>query len=320
MMYRNNEILVTEISGKRPGGKKERPTEYFPINYDHLIVSNDSEGYKTEWEILNVPEEYRDWYVKNIKSSENAWYAPMNRSYAIKYAKENGYKYLVQLDDNILKLKIAYNFKCEGYQKRYISEEYVKNSRGMLNDFIDMLVCILDNTNAGMAGCNMMGASAPHDNYLSERYCYSLFALKLGVVPECFQGDFEDDIDYRLKLADMKIPTVQCCCLMYGKTAQRSKDDLTGCRGEYVKAGIKRGEHMRKIRGDVYSAGISSRGNAVAEYKNEGVQYFRHKLKPIKIGVQMKDKKAIDDKMRGLLKKYAVHIADQVSVKEKSDS
>lgn len=110
------------------------------------------------------------------------------------------------------------------------------------------------------------------------------------------------------------------CGKSVGAVERNIIQPFLGIKKERFFAQYNRGEHMRKIRGDVYSAGISSRGNAVAEYKNEGVQYFRHKLKPIKIGVQMKDKKAIDDKMRGLLKKYAVHIADQVSVKEKSDS
>lgn len=52
----NNEILVVEISGKRPGNKDARPTEKNNIKYDKLIVSNNSEGYETDWTIVNVPE------------------------------------------------------------------------------------------------------------------------------------------------------------------------------------------------------------------------------------------------------------------------
>ena len=63
-----------------------------------MIISNNSEGYTSTWPIVNVPDDYKQWYVENIKNSENAWYAPMNRSYAIKYAREKGYDYLVQLD------------------------------------------------------------------------------------------------------------------------------------------------------------------------------------------------------------------------------
>lgn len=86
------DVLVVEISGKRPGSKKERPTEKYQINYNKLIISNNSDGYNTEWDIVNVPADYQEYYIKNYKQSENAWYAPMNRSYAIKYAKEHGYK------------------------------------------------------------------------------------------------------------------------------------------------------------------------------------------------------------------------------------
>ena len=42
------EVLVVEISGKRPGSKKERPTEKYDISYDKLIISNNSTDYDTE--------------------------------------------------------------------------------------------------------------------------------------------------------------------------------------------------------------------------------------------------------------------------------
>jgi hypothetical protein len=66
-----------------------------------VIISNNADGYVTDIPIVMVPDGYRQWYVANHKNSENAWYAPMNRSYAIKYAREKGYRYLVQMDDNI---------------------------------------------------------------------------------------------------------------------------------------------------------------------------------------------------------------------------
>lgn len=224
-MYRND-VLVVEISGKRPGTEKNRPTEYMDVEFDHLIISNNSDGYETKWEIVNVPESYRSWYIENVKNSENAWYAPMNRSYAIKYAREKGYKYLVQLDDNIKSIRIAYSFKNSG--KKYDCTKTSKKSGKMINDIIDMLVTVLENTNAGMSGCNMMGAGMPGSNYLAERYCYSLFALDLSVVPDCFHGDFEDDVEYRIRLSEMGIPCVQVCCLLYGKTAQGGTKDLSG--------------------------------------------------------------------------------------------
>lgn len=51
----NKEVLVVEISGKRPGDKKVRPTEKNIINYDKVIISNNSENYITDWPIINVP-------------------------------------------------------------------------------------------------------------------------------------------------------------------------------------------------------------------------------------------------------------------------
>lgn len=130
-------ILICEISGKRPGGVKQRPTERFTTKYDHLIISNNSNGYDTDWDIVNVPDDYVEWYKENVKTSDNAWYAPMNRSYAIKYARENGYDYLIQADDNIKFFEIAYKIDdSDGVTRRYRRQF----SRGTMDDIVEMLI------------------------------------------------------------------------------------------------------------------------------------------------------------------------------------
>lgn len=320
------EVLVVEISGKRPGNKDKRPTEKFDIKYDHIIISNNSTDYDTDWEIINVPEDYIEWYKSNLKNSDNAWYAPMNRSYAIKYAREHGYKYLVQLDDNITMLQLAYMIKYKEenvtYKKQYrkTSSSGTEDGTNMMNDFIDVLVEMLKQTDAGITGCNMCGAAIPGSDYLSERYCYSLFAMNVDIIPDNYHGDFEDDIEFRLKLNQMNIPMLQNAVLMYGKTAQQVNKDLTGCRAEYLKAGVKRGEHMRKLYGDVYSAGTSSHSNRAGKSEITDQTYFRHRLKPFKLGVLVKNKKAIDDKMKGLFKKYAIEKEDELKIDEVKQS
>lgn len=306
------EILVVEISGKRPGDKRARPTENFDIKYDHIVISNNSDGYLTDWQIVNVPPDYVEWYRANHKASENAWYAPMNRSYAIKYARENGYDYLVQLDDNIRRLEIAYIAK----EKNGITKRYrVSDKKMMMNDYIEMLVCVLENTNAGMAGRALCGTSVPSEAFLRERYCYSLFALKLSVCPDVFHGDYEDDIEYRLKLAERGIPAVMVCPLQYSKVGQREAKDETGNRAAYTAAGLKRGEHMSKIHGDVYSCGYSDK-TATTTTKASG-RYFRHRLKTWKIGVMVKDMDAIKKKFAEILEKNAKPLQEKAIIKVK---
>lgn len=209
-----SKTLIVEISGKRPGTKRERPTEKNETDYPHIIISNNSEGYVSDWKIVNVPKEYEEWYKSVAKTSDNAWYAPMNRSYAIKYAREHGYKYLVQVDDNIQSLEIGYITKVDGcIRKRYLAY----SSDRMLDDFVDMLVTVLENTNAAMAGCDLAGVSGAGDIYLTERYVYSLFALNVDICPDLFQGDFEDDVEFRMKLKQMRIPSVEVAPLRYSK-------------------------------------------------------------------------------------------------------
>ena len=317
MSFNKSDILVAEISGKRPGGESARPTEKFKVSYDHVIISNSSQGYETAWDIVNVPDDYREWYMENVKTSDSAWYAPMNRSYAIKYAREHGYKYLVQLDDNIQSLRIAYKTGSHWklineVQRKYYIQYQISATPGMMDDFINAIVTILDCTDCGMSGMSMQGASRPSWQYVTEAYVYSFFALKLSVVPDYFQGDFEDDIEFRLKLAQMGIPAAQAQFLQYGKTAQNRSKDLTGCRGEYAKVGIKRGEHMRMLYGEIYSAGVQDRGHSVGAERCEDYEYFKHKLKPLKIGLRVLDKERMDVCMASLLKKYAAVAPDKV--------
>lgn len=305
----NDKVLVVEISGKRPGTKKQRPTEKMATKYDHLIISNNSEGYETEWEVVNMPDDYREWYIANIKNSDNAWYAPMNRSYAIKYARERGYRYLVQMDDNINNIVLKYRISENNgsFRKYYSGKELA-----LLDDFIDMHICVLKNTNAGIAGCDMEGTGEPTEIFLSERYCYSLFTLDLQRVPDVFQGDFEDDVEFRLKLKQMGVPVVQIPALRYGKTGQNKNKDLSGCRAEYARAGLKRGEHMSKLYGDMYSATMEKYGHSTMQKLDDEPVNFKHHLKPFKLGVIVKDREAIEAKMRELLAKWARPLSKDV--------
>jgi hypothetical protein len=306
-----DKILVCEISGKRPGTSKERPTEKYSTRFPHVIISNNSEGYDTDWEIINVPEEYREWYIANIKNSENAWMAPMNRSYAIKYAKEHGYRYCVQLDDNINLLSVSYNSRVLRKGDLEITKGYHRYSRnseldGWLDDFINLLVLVLKNSNAGMTGMQMVSAAQPDDTYLAERYCYSFFCVDVMRAAPVFQGDFEDDIEYRLKLAQMGVPVIQLGFISYAKIGQLDKKDKSGCRAEYDRAGLKRGAHMSQIAGDVYKCGLTRMPKKVGGKKLEHPT-FRHRLKPVKVGCLIKRKYEIDDATRALFKKYAKH-------------
>lgn len=322
----NKNILIVEISGKRPGNIDKRPTEKIKFKYDHLIISNNSDNYETDWQIVNVPESYQKWYIENIKNSDGAWYAPMNRSYAIKYAKEHGYKYLIQLDDNILNLQIAYMIdKSEGNLKikkmyRATASSGSENINEMANDFVDMLTLLLKNTNCGMAGMNLSGAAVPGDCLFREGYVYSFFALKLDKVPEVFHGDFEDDIEYRLKLEQMNVPTIQCAIMGYNKVSQHATGDKTGCRAEYDKVGIKRGEHMRKLYGDIYSAGLSNRTPAAGKgAKKTSESHFRHKIKNKKIGILIYNKNEVIQTVKYLLGKWARERANTLKIEESEE-
>lgn len=304
-------ILVCEISGKRPGSVKERPTENIKTTFDHLIVTNNCDNYQTDWDIVKVPDGYQKWYADNIKNSENMWYAQMNRSYAIRYAKEHGYRYCIQLDDNINMFGVAYIsriFKDENLEitKKFARYKTLSTGGGQwFDDMAKLLVSVLQHTNAGMAGTNLCSAAAPSDDFINERYVYSFLCIDVERVPEVFHGDFEDDIEFRLKLAQMGIPVVQCCFLFYSKFGAIQKNDKTGCRAEYDRIGLGRGAHMRKMYGDVYKCGMSNIARSVGGKKLEK-KMFRHRIKGFKLGVMVKRKWELEEAVKNLLSRYAV--------------
>ncbi len=306
----SNEVLIAEISGKRPGTKEDRPTEKFNFDWDKVIISNNSEGYETDWPVINVPNDYQEWYKEHAKMSESAYYAPMNRSYAIKYAREHGYKYLVQLDDNI----ISFNIRYAVGDKSYTTLVSTPNIEELPQDMFRYFKTVLDNTNAGIVGMTLAGASLPSSDWLRERYVYSAFMLKLDSIPDYYQGDFEDDIEFRLKLKEMQIPSLMVCPFQYIKTAQGDNKDLTGNRKAYKDAGLKRGEHMSKIHGDMYSRGWSSRGSGVK--RKRGVKKFRHKVKPFKVGTRVSNIDELNQGMLDLFAKYATPRKDIVKYKQ----
>lgn len=309
-----DDVLVVEISGKRPGGLKERPTEKMDTSHKMIIISNNSENYDTKLQIINVPDEYRKWYCDNIKNSDNAWYAPMNRSYAIKYAKEHGYRYLVQLDDNIKFLEISFFKEENGINKRYRSQKI----KGILDDYIDVFKAVLKNTNAAMVGGQLAGLGEPEWKYLREGYCYSIFMVDVERCPSVFHGDFEDDVEFRLKCKQMNVPVIQVPCLRYSKTGQAHSKDNSGCRAEYLKAGLKRGEHMRKLYSDMYDCRMTkSRKTASKKTDSEAPVNFKHILKPFNVGVIINDGEEIKKAIYKALEHQFVFRPDDTILKTK---
>lgn len=307
----NPKILIAEISGKRPGDRMQRPTEKFNFDFDKVIISNNSEGYKTDWDIVNVPESYEKWYKDHCKMSDLAYFAPMNRSYAIKYAREHGYDYLVQLDDNIVTFDIKYMYKLDdGTQVSYSTIAKTPHKEELPNDMFRYMAKVLENTNVGMVGMAPDAASVPQDDWLRERYVYSAFMLDLSRVPAYFQGDFEDDIEYRLKLKQIQVPSLEIVPFHYSKTAQdkhNGKEDSSGNRDAYIKAGLKRGEHMSKLYGDMYERGYSDRGSGT---KRTGKVKFRHKVKSFKVGVRCKNIDRLREQMLKIFEKYDTDKSD----------
>lgn len=293
----DKDVLVAIISGKRPGSSKERPTENFDIKFKEVIVSNNSEGYETDLEIINIPKDFENWYKENVKTNDKSFYAPMNRTYAMKYAKMNGYRYLVQLDDNIQSLEIAY---ING-EKAYRTTQNNPHKEEMMQRTLEFMKVVLEETNAGIVGVNLNEASVPSNEFIRERFVYSLFMMDLERVPDLYHGDFEDDIEFRYKMKQNHVPMLKINPIRYSKISQGDKD-TTGNRAAYNDAGVERGDTVAKIYGELFARGTSTRGSGT---RRTGKEKFRHKMKPFKVGAMVNDWERVKQEFREMAGYFA---------------
>ena len=100
----------------------------------------------------------------------------------------------------------------------------------------------------------------------------------------------------------------------YAKTAQdkhNGKEDTSGNRDAYIKAGLKRGEHMSKLYGDMYERGYSDRGSGT---KRTGKVKFRHKVKSFKVGVRAKNIQYLKNQLLSIFQKYATERPDKIKI------
>jgi hypothetical protein len=276
-----DDTLIVIISGKRPV-KQFRTTERrVGVRGKWIIISNNSEGYESDLEIVNVPDDFRGYYKNNHALSEFGMGVCLSRSYAIKYARDKGYKYLIQLDDN-----------CTVFDMKYIQENGTQFEKHYtdITPVMNLLTDVLRYTNAGMSGLNMMCMrSERSDLILRERYVYSVMCLDLEKVGYFF-GDVEEDIEMRLQLAQKNIPVAQIVPLRYQKLGQYSSQDTTGNRTDYVKEGQNRGRFMERFYGDVYSREVTDSARNVATHnKAKGQEFFKHKLAQFQVGLKTKD-------------------------------
>lgn len=164
------DIQVCEISGKRPERKQRTSETIFADTPDHkVIVSNAPDNYDADWEVIPVPDDFRAEYMQSMALDERACGAPMGRSYALKYCRDHGIRYCVQIDDNIRTLSVTYEKAvAPGVVHR------VACNKPPSRAFVELAVSALENTNAGLAGFHLQ-AVGPEATILRPRFVYSLF-------------------------------------------------------------------------------------------------------------------------------------------------
>lgn len=278
----HSDTLVAIISGNRPDPKRRTTERKFTIDGNKWIIcSNNSKGYETDLKIESVTDEFREYYEKNHALSKFGMMVGLNRSYAMKYARDNGYRYLVELDDNITLMELKYTMS-----NGVLVEKFYPDITPVMNVLTD----VLRYTNAGLSGLNMM-ATPPEAStkILDERYVYSIMCVDLEKA-NYFFGDVEEDIHMRLQLAQRKIPTIQIIPIRYQKQGQFATGDTSGNRTEYNEMLTERGAILARMYGDKYERGKSNKVRNVVPLDRGGrvrdIEFYKHKLKQFKVGLK----------------------------------
>lgn len=285
---KRSDIIVCEISGRRPGTSAARPTEALGSRgLDFVIISNDSSGYITDYPIVNVPESFQADFCRRNQVQRIGWQAPCNRAYAIEYARARGYRYCLQVDDNIESLSIAVMGEKEsGGRRREL--RFSEPKEDLLAVFADVMIAVLKHSNAGLVGPAEAGI-IPSPKLLKEVVVWFMFTIDLercaGIE---FHGGVCDDMDYELKLNRAGIPQAKISCLLAQKAWP--KGDVTGNRQFYRDLDDEFPAVMRRIYSDVYTPVRKYRRNAAGD----GVESFwGHRLRYKRAGLFVDDPDAL---------------------------
>ena len=279
----SKKILLSIISGKRPDEK--RLTEKWLLSsglsdkYKTILFSNNSEGYNIleGQSLIDIPQDFRDYFEKEHKLDMFGMMAPMSRSYSDKWAIENGYDVNIQLDDNIGSLGLV---NCFSKERINASSKDPETYAIIFEEFITK-ACELIDTGVSKVGCELPLPPVRKPQVNFGTYPYSMFATNLHMpVPE-FVGSTEDDITDSIRRSQMNMLTAKITYITYAKPSAVAGKDNTGSRAAY--AALDGQKHSRGWVQEKYYPGLYSRGYSSAPTGSSHKDYevFKHKLKPL---------------------------------------
>jgi len=279
----SNKILLSIISGKRPDNmrltEKWLKSSGLSDKYRTILFSNNSEGSNIleGQELIDIPQDYRDYFEEQNKLDMFGMMAPMSRSYSDKWALENGYDINIQLDDNIGNLGLVNCFSKERVNSSTNDPETFKI---IFEEFIARVEELVA-TGVSKVGCELPLPPVKKPQVNFSTYPYSMFANNLHLPFPEYVGSTEDDITDSIRRSQMGLLTAKITYITYAKPSAVGSKDNTGSRAAYAALdGQKhaRGWVQEKYFPELYSRGYSSAPTG-ASHKDYTV--FKHYLKPL---------------------------------------
>lgn len=225
------------ISGGRPALTERKTARLLPalrgVTADPVWLVRDDrapEYERDEWELATFPREAAEVYAAQHWTALEP-YRPgaflggfTEREWACRLAEERGYWAVLQLDDNLLELRLF----SDSAMSRQFTDEH-----GGLSVYADLLAAVTLSTNSVMTGARL--SSVAPAGQLRPRllarpgFPYSLFLERTGPSREKWHGPYEDDILHAYQYAVNPAPVTAALVmpLLYykvhgGKTGMRA--------------------------------------------------------------------------------------------------
>lgn len=291
-------VNIYIITHGRPN-PSQRPTSVFleMSGLDFYFVMNEKQvadyvaAGVDKSRIVVSTDEYEEEYFRTHKTYDVDFHGAIcNREMCNIHARQNGVKYAVQLDDNIIVLSVAKR-NVSPKDNEYFCREYLPKVIRIMRD-------ICESTNIGMLGIGM-GQATPNieTKILRNGYAYSFFMENVEANIH-WRGPFDDDILHNL---DFNHSGIYTNALLNAFGYAKETKSKTGMRKAYDKWVAIRPVGTANLYPDHVGVGIKPKANG------RGMRFYHVFKQRLHQNIKIRDGKKFSEIMneiRGIVAEW----------------
>lgn len=200
--------------------------------------------------IIVSTDKFEEEYFKKNKTIDVDFHGAIcNREMCNIHARNEGKKYAMQLDDNIMQFSIAKIATTNKTKQIYCSQ--------FMKDCIEQMKNIMESTNIGFLGMTLFATPITEKNMLRTGYAYSSFIENVNANIH-WRGPFDDDVLHNLDFNTSGKYTNGLLSI-YGYYKETSSN--TGMRKKYSEYVVQRAMGTSNLYPDYVGIGIRPKAN-----------------------------------------------------------